>query len=57
MMNKMQTVPVYSTSYNDSTPRDETLDVLTYDRAVGDLYSSAPEDVKELLAEQLNEDE
>lgn len=42
MMNKMQTEPVYSTSYDNSTPRDPDLDMLTYDRVVGELYSTSP---------------
>ena len=42
MMYFMDTVPVYSTSYNNETPRNEELDILTYDRAAGERYSPSP---------------
>ncbi|MDE7365658.1 MAG: sulfatase-like hydrolase/transferase [Ruminococcus sp.] len=38
----MMSVPVYSTDYNDDTPDNEELDVLTYDRVVGDVMSPCP---------------
>lgn len=38
----MKTLPIYSTNYNASIPRNEELDVLTYDRVIGDLISSCP---------------
>lgn len=38
----METIPVYSTSYDDSVPRNEELDTLTYDRVIGDLMSPCP---------------
>lgn len=38
----METVPVYSVDYNDGTPDNEELDVLTYDRVIGDVYSPCP---------------
>lgn len=40
MMDKMETVPVYSTNYNAAVGRDEDLDILTYDRILGDIVSS-----------------
>lgn len=38
----METVPVYSIDYDDTTPDNEELDVLTYDRVIGDVLSSSP---------------
>ena len=38
----MKTVPVYSVDYNDGTPDNEELDVLTYDRVIGDVMSPCP---------------
>jgi len=38
----METVPVYSVDYNEGTPDNEELDVLTYDRVIGDVYSPCP---------------
>lgn len=38
----MKEIPVYSTDYNDGTPNNEVLDVLTYDRVVGDVMSPCP---------------
>lgn len=35
-------LPVYSTDYNDGTPDNEELDVLTYDRVIGDVMSPCP---------------
>lgn len=42
MMDYMETLPVYSTSYNSASERNEELDMLTYDRAVGDVLSVSP---------------
>lgn len=42
MMQFMKEIPVYSTAYNSEIPNNEELDVLTYDRVVGDLYSESP---------------
>ena len=42
MMEFMETLPIYSTSYDDSIQHNEELDLLTYDRIVGDLYSASP---------------
>ena len=39
MLEKMKTVPVYTETGNNAVPRDEELDVLTYDRTKGDQYS------------------
>ena len=49
MLDYMKSVPVYSTDYNDGTPDNEELDVLTYDRVIGDVMSPCPipEDVLE----------
>ena len=38
----METVPVYSLDYNDGTPDNEELDVLTYDRVIGEVMSPCP---------------
>lgn len=38
----LKTVPIYSTAYNDGTPDNEELDVLTYDRVIGDVMSPCP---------------
>ncbi|MBR6670742.1 MAG: sulfatase-like hydrolase/transferase [Ruminococcus sp.] len=52
MFDYMETLPVYSTNYNDSIPRNEELDILTYDRVIGEVMSPCPipEDV---LAEEV----
>lgn len=39
MLDKMKTLPIYSTSYNTTLPNDEDLDILTYDRILGDNVS------------------
>ncbi len=38
----LKTLPVYSTDYNDGTPDNEELDILTYDRVVGEVMSPCP---------------
>ena len=43
MTNKMQTLPVYSTQYDSDIPHDDELDVLTYDRILGDNISTEEE--------------
>ena len=42
MNDYMQTTPVYSEEYASDVPRNEELDMLTYDRVVGDVYSPCP---------------
>ena len=42
MMDYMEKIPVYSEEYDSSVPRDEKLDMLTYDRVIGDVYSPCP---------------
>lgn len=42
MMDYMETLPIYSTNYDCTVPRDEDLDVLTYDRVIGDVISPCP---------------
>lgn len=42
MNDYMQTTPVYSEEYASEIPRDEELDMLTYDRVIGDVYSPCP---------------
>ncbi|MDE6539893.1 MAG: sulfatase-like hydrolase/transferase [Ruminococcus sp.] len=42
MNDYMQTTPVYSEEYASDIPRDEELDMLTYDRVIGDVYSPCP---------------
>jgi len=44
MMKYLKDMPVYSTSYNAELPDNEDLDMLTYDRAVGKIYSTSPLD-------------
>lgn len=39
MLDKMKTLPIYSTSYDTTLPNDEDLDILTYDRILGDNVS------------------
>lgn len=39
MTEKMKTLPVYSTQYDASVPNDSELDVLTYDRVIGENIS------------------
>ncbi|MGN0621891.1 MAG: LTA synthase family protein [Porcipelethomonas sp.] len=56
MMDKMETVPVYSTNYAPDAERDEELDILTYDRILGDIVSSnaIPEELRK-TAEEVEE--
>lgn len=42
MMNYMKELPIYSTAFDPSIEHIEELDELTYDRAVGDVYSDSP---------------
>lgn len=42
MDENLKTLPVYSTDYNDGTPDNEELDILTYDRVIGDVMSPCP---------------
>ncbi len=42
MNDYMETIPVYSTNYDCNVPRNEDLDVLTYDRVIGDVMSPCP---------------
>ncbi len=39
MLEKMDTLPIYSTSYDATISNDEDLDILTYDRILGDNVS------------------
>ncbi len=43
MTDKMQTLPIYSTQYDSDIQHDEELDVLTYDRILGDNISTEEE--------------
>jgi len=43
MTDKMQTLPIYSTQYDSDIQHDEELDVLTYDRILGDNISNEEE--------------
>ncbi|HOR21520.1 MAG TPA: sulfatase-like hydrolase/transferase [Ruminococcus sp.] len=38
----METLPVYSIDYDDTTPDNEELDVLAYDRVIGEVMSPCP---------------
>ncbi len=57
MMDKMAETPVYSTNYDPNVGRDNDLDVLTYDRILGDIVSSnaIPENLLE-TAEEAQDD-
>lgn len=44
MMQMLDKLPIYSTSYDATIPENEDLDMLTYDRVIGDIYSSSPLD-------------
>ncbi len=48
----MEKIPVYSEEYDSEVPRDEKLDMLTYDRVVGDVYSPCPIPEELLEAEE-----
>jgi phosphoglycerol transferase MdoB-like AlkP superfamily enzyme len=50
----METVPVYSTNYDCDIPENEELDMLTYDRVIGDLMSSSS--ITEELATESEDD-
>ena len=39
MTDKMKSLPVYSTQYDSSIANDSELDVLTYDRVIGENIS------------------
>lgn len=52
-MNELfEKVPVYSTNYDSSAEHNQELDLLTYDRVIGDLFSSNP-----IPEEKLNTEE
>jgi phosphoglycerol transferase MdoB-like AlkP superfamily enzyme len=40
MLKKMETLPIYSTCYDDSVGTDDFLDYITYDRIFGENYTS-----------------
>ncbi len=48
MLKKMDEFPIYSTNHSPNVPSDETLDVLTYDRIIGNIYSD-----EELMDEEV----
>lgn len=52
MMDYMKKVPVYSEEYASDVPRDEELDMLTYDRVIGDVYSPCPIPEELLIPEE-----
>jgi len=43
MTEKMETLPIYSTQYDSTVPNDNDLDVLTYDRVIGENISGEGE--------------
>ena len=53
MMNFMKELPVYSSDYDSTVPNNEELNVLTYDRVIGDVMSPCPipEDILETSKE------
>ena len=51
MNNYMETLPVYSTEYDCTTERDSELDLLTYDRVIGEALSA------DIIADELAEQE
>lgn len=54
MTDYMDTIPVYSTEYDCTTERNSELDLLTYDRVIGDALS-ADVIAEELASEEENE--
>lgn len=52
MMDYMEKIPVYSEEYASDVPRDEELDMLTYDRVIGDVYSPCPIPEELLVSEE-----
>ena len=38
MTDKMKDVPIYTSTYDNTIPRDEVLDTLTYDIILGEKY-------------------
>ena len=42
MLGFMKTLPIYSTDYDNTIPENEELNVLTYDRVIGDVMSPCP---------------
>lgn len=48
----LEEIPVYSTNYNDSAEHNEELDMLTYDRVIGDLISSNPIPEEKFVSEE-----
>ncbi|MBR4626366.1 MAG: sulfatase-like hydrolase/transferase [Ruminococcus sp.] len=44
MMQYLDKTPIYSTAYDATIPDDDDLDMLTYDRVVGKVYSTSPLD-------------
>ena len=38
----MKELPVYSSDYDSTVPNNEELNVLTYDRVIGDVMSPCP---------------
>ena len=42
MMNFMDTCPIYSTNFDSSIPENDELNVLTYDRVIGEVMSPCP---------------
>ncbi len=55
MMNFMETLPVYSSDYDSTTPDNEELDVLTYDRVIGEVMSPCPIPEGELTSSEQEE--
>ena len=51
MNDYMETLPVYSTGYDPESPANEELDLLTYDRVVGEVMSPCPIPEETLNAE------
>ena len=51
----LEELPVYSTNYDDSAEHNQELDMLTYDRVIGDLISSNPIPEEKLNTEETEE--
>lgn len=45
-------IPVYSTNYDNSNEKNSGLDILTYDRVIGELYSSNPIPKEKLVLQE-----
>lgn len=52
ILDKMQQVPIYATTYDNTIPNDEMLDMVTYDRILGEKLSDNTSSTEKDLAKQ-----